>query len=117
MLSICHAQPFTTGSNIAGYTLTGVTFPLYSNTNPLPDGLQVSIESSGSDNLPGGTLGALTLSRSGETVTGTTIGIDLMVLYACESMELRCIRPDTDCTKSSRLHAWRWVRLAEVREI
>ena len=75
-LHIPRAQPFTTGSNLAGYTLTSVTFPLY-NTTSFPDGLEMRIESLGSDNLPGGSLGALTLSRSGKTATGTTAGIDL----------------------------------------
>ena len=74
--SVDRAQPFTTGSNAAGYKLTSVKFPItgtLSVTNT-----QVRIESSGSNNKPGGSLGALTLTQSGTTVTGTTTGIDLV---------------------------------------
>ena len=69
------AQPFTTGPNAAGYTLTGVSFPV---RGSIAAGrfLSVRIERS-VNNLPGGSLGSLTLSQSGSTVTGTTPGIDL----------------------------------------
>ena len=68
------AQPFTTGSNAEGYTLTGVSFPVI---GTLLDGVEVRIESSNSNDRPDGSLGALTLSQSGDTVTGTTAGIAL----------------------------------------
>ena len=69
------AQPFTTGSNAAGYTLTGVTFPIQGIIRP--GHTQVRIESSGSDGRPGGSLGALSLDSSVGMATGTTAGIDL----------------------------------------
>ena len=69
------AQPFTTGSYARGYTLTSVTFP--ASIASTPASLQVRIFSSGSNNKPGSSLGALTLTQSSTTVTGTTTGIDL----------------------------------------
>ncbi|MDE0408400.1 MAG: SwmB domain-containing protein, partial [Alphaproteobacteria bacterium] len=69
------AQSFTTGNNAAGYKLTSVTFPIGGSIDSSKT--QVRIESYGSDNKPGGSLGTLTLSQSGTTVTGTTTGIDL----------------------------------------
>ena len=68
------AQPFTTGSNAAGYTLTSVKF-LSSGIDSSKTALR--IESSGTNNKPGGSLGTLTLSHSGTTTTGTTTGIAL----------------------------------------
>ena len=68
------AQPFTTGSNAAGYTLTSVSFPIIGNT--MGSGLAVRIARSSNDR-PGGSLGSLALSADGTTVTGTTQGIDL----------------------------------------
>ncbi len=76
--SIDRAQPFTTGSNAAGYMLTSVTFNAIGAGATIDLSLtQMRIESSSADNKPGGSLGALTLSHSGSTVTGTTTGIDL----------------------------------------
>ncbi|MYJ75679.1 MAG: hypothetical protein F4089_11520, partial [Gammaproteobacteria bacterium] len=68
------AQPFTTGSNAAGYTLTSVKF-LSSGIDSSKTALR--IESSGTNNKPGGSLGTLTLSHDGTTTTGTTTGIAL----------------------------------------
>ena len=59
------AQSFTTGSRGSGYTLTGVTFPFPTNQDALPDSLQVSVHSSGSDGKPGESLVSLTLAKSG----------------------------------------------------
>ena len=74
--SVERAQPFTTGSHAAGYTLTSVTFPV---TGDLTNPPTVRIEASGTNNKPSGILGTLTLSLSGGTVTGTAAGagIDL----------------------------------------
>ena len=68
------AQPFTTGSNAAGYKLTGVTFPTTGTTS---FHVGVRIESSGTDNKPGGNLGALTCAFTASEATCTTDGIDL----------------------------------------
>ena len=72
--AVARAQAFTTGSNTQGYKLTSVTFPILGNVST---GTTVRIESSGTDNKPGGSLGTLTLSWTAQTVTGTTTGIDL----------------------------------------
>ncbi len=68
------AQAFTTGSNAGGYKLTGVRFFSWGS---FPTSANVRIESSGTDNKPGGSLGTLTLSNTGGIVTGTTTGIQL----------------------------------------
>ena len=68
------AQSFRTGGNAAGYTLTGVSFPI-TGTAPLGS-MSMRIERS-SSSRPGGSLGSLTLSQSGTTVTGTSPGIGL----------------------------------------
>ena len=75
--SVERAQPFTTGSNAAGYKLTSVTFPVVgADAHNLPT---VRIESSGTDNKPGGILSTLTLSVATGAITGTASGdgIDL----------------------------------------
>ncbi len=69
------AQSFTTGSNPAGYTLTSVTFPISGGLTTAKT--QMRIESSNASGQPGGNLGALTITSSGGTATGTTTGIDL----------------------------------------
>ncbi len=69
------AQSFTTGSNAAGYTLTSVTFPFGGAVRTAFTSMR--IESSNASGQPGGNLGALTLTTSGSTATGTTTGIDL----------------------------------------
>ncbi len=73
---IDRAQPFTTGSNAAGYKLTSVRF---AGTGSGVDTTktQMRIESSNADNKPGGSLGALTLSKNVNLYTGSTTGIDL----------------------------------------
>ncbi|MYD98629.1 MAG: hypothetical protein F4X98_14770, partial [Gammaproteobacteria bacterium] len=65
-------QPFTTGTNAAGYTLTSVTFRI---DGGFGTKAQVTIRDSGSG--PGNNLGTLTITQSGRTVTGTSTGIDL----------------------------------------
>ncbi len=71
---VARAQSFTTGSNSSGYTLTSLTIPA---THTATISVTVRIESSDSNSKPGGSLGALTLTQSGTTLTGTTAGIDL----------------------------------------
>ena len=75
---IDRAQPFTTGTNSAGYTVTSVTFQ----ADDLSSNVEMTIrEWDGSTSQPGNqignSLGTLTLTRSGTTVTGTSAGIDL----------------------------------------
>ncbi len=78
VITLGRAQAFTTGGNAAGYKLTSVTFPVTGTlTSSDISTLEMRIESSGSNNKPGGSLGALTITQSGTTVTGTTTGIDL----------------------------------------
>ena len=73
--AVHRAQPFTTGSNAGGYTLTKVTFPKTGTLAAFT--AEVRIESSGTNSKPGGSLGALTLTEDGTTATATTTGIAL----------------------------------------
>ena len=66
ILSYGRAQPFTTGPNAGGYTLTGVRFPVQ---GTIASGLELRIERSGSNGKPGGSLGTLKLGQNGSTVT------------------------------------------------
>lgn len=61
------AQPFTTGSHAADYTLISVRFSVGGTLNTSLT--QVRIAQSGSNNRPGGSLGTLTLTQDGLTVT------------------------------------------------
>ena len=82
LVRIDRAQRFRTGPNAAGYTLTGVSFPV-AGTHDLSK-TQVRIESEATTGCtsitrcPSGTfLGTLSLSQSGTTITGTHTGISL----------------------------------------
>ncbi len=74
-LGIDRAQSFTTGSNAAGYKLTSVTFP--GTGVARTSHTTMRIESSNASGQPGGSLGALTLSKNVNLYTGSTTGIDL----------------------------------------
>ena len=110
--SVERAQPFTTGSHAAGYTLTSVTFPILNSPDSSPT---VRIESSGTDNKPGGSLGALAWSQSGSTVTATAsgAGIDLaadttyfVVLFGSNDLTTSYTRTDSNSEDTGAATGW-----------
>ena len=106
------AQQFTTGGNAAGYTLTSVTFPASGLVSAAL--AELAIESSGTNNRPGGTLGTLAITHDGSTVTGTSAeGIDLdanttyfVVLISTQTGSTAYGRTDSDNEDAGAASGW-----------